>query len=177
MFVKKATPLELEEKLTALKAAFGEVCEVSDAPAKEYMIKWLSAFAPDMTLSDAKSFCLPRMMYRNYLWHAFSFEKTDSYVADDAADSFKNGFEGPCYLLLNHENLLCRVPDGRIFDPEKVSAFSNIIIFTEDFTETYVHTGSSEFGPYYKSSEMAETDAEEIDPEDYIKAEETEAEE
>ena len=172
MFVKKATAQELTACFEKLKEAFGEVEKVEDAPAKQYMIKWLSAFAPDMTFADAKSFCLPRIMYRNYIWHAFSFEKTDSFVDDDAREAFKAGFEGRCYVLLNGENLLCAVPDGTVFNPENVSAFSNIVIFKEDFSETYVHTGSAEFGPYYKSADMNDAAPEDIDPDDYVVEEE-----
>ena len=172
MFVKKATAQELAASFEKLREAFGQVERVEDAPAKQYMIKWLSAFAPDMTYGDARSFCLPRIMYRNYIWHAFSFEKTDSYVDDDAREAFKAGFEGRCYVLLNGENLLCAVPDGTVFNPENVSEFSNIVIFKEDFSETYVHTGSHEFGPYYKSADMTDTAPDDIDPDDFVVEEE-----
>lgn len=161
MFVKKATAHQLENALASLREAFGKVEPVEDAPTKEYMIKWLSVFAPEMSVYDAKSFCLPRKMYKNYVWHAFSFQKTDCFVEEDAAEAFKDGFAGECYVLLNDENLLCTVPDGGVFDPESVKGFENIVVFTKDFTRTYVHTGKSGFGPYYKSADMAVADGSE----------------
>lgn len=172
MFVKKATAAQIAEAKEKLEATFGEVVPVEDAPVKEYMLKWLSAFAPDMTLYDAKSFCLPKLMFRNYLWHAFSFQKTDCYIDEDAVEALGDGFEGPCYILLNGENLLCKVPNGKVFSQEKLSEFKNIIVFTEDFSKTYVHTGSPEFGPYYKSADMAL--AEDVEPEEF--AEDTDEE-
>ena len=136
----------------------------------------LSVFAPDMTVYDAKSFCLPKLFFKNYLWHAFSFQKTDCYVEEDADEAFAKGFEGPCYILLNHEKILCKVADGKVITPEKLKEFSNIIVFTEDFSETYVHTGSEEFGPYYKSADLDE-DFDEVDPDDFVIEEEAEEEE
>ncbi|MBQ4066992.1 MAG: DUF4275 family protein [Clostridia bacterium] len=179
MFVKKATAAQIAEAKDAFAASFGEYTVVDDIPVKEYMIKWLRSFAPDMPVYDAKSFCLPRLMYRNYLWHAFSFQKTDCYLDDDAREAFEKGFAGPCFVLLNHENILLRVENGRVFNPENVAGFHDMIIFTEDFSETYVNTGKEEFGPYYKSETMAvivEGDALEADelpeePEDASEAE------
>ncbi len=158
MFVKKATAAQIDEAFEKLCSVYGAVERVEDAPVKEYMVKWLSAFAPDMAVYDAKSFCLPRRRFKNYLWHAFSFQKTDCWFEDDATEAFKDGFEGECYILLNDENLLCTVPDGRVFDPENVKGFKNIIVFTKDFGETFVYTGKDKFGPYYKSKEIAEAD-------------------
>ena len=155
---KKNTAKQMDEAFEKLKAVYGSVERVDDVPVKEYMVKWLSAFAPDMPVYDAKSFCLPKNRYKNYLWHAFSFQKTDSLFDVDAIEEFVSGFEGECFVLLNEENLLCTVPDGRVFDPENVKDFNNVIIFTKDFTETYVYTGKEGFGPYYKSKAMTETD-------------------
>ncbi|MBE6587036.1 MAG: DUF4275 family protein [Ruminococcaceae bacterium] len=169
MFVKKATPAEIAGAKEKLERAFGEVIPVEDMPVREYMIKWLSVFAADMTVYDAKSFCLPKLLYRNYLWHAFSFQKTDCYVDEDAEEAFKNGFEGECYILLNRENLLCKIPDGRVLNPENVKEFDNFIVFTADFSETFVHTGNEEFGPYYKSADMAQID--DSEPEEEIEVE------
>ncbi len=178
MFVKKATAIQTEEAFENLRSAYGAVEKVEDAPAKEYMLKWLSAFAPDVAVYDAKSFCLPRRRFKNYLWHAFSFQKTDCWFDEDATEAFKGGFEGECYVLLNDENLLCTVPDGKVFDPENVKEFKNIIIFTKDYGETYVHTGKEGFGPYYKSKDMAESDDSEPEevPEEYFEEEISEEE-
>lgn len=158
MFKKKNTTISTDEALEKLHTVFGTAEKVEDAPVKEYMIKWLSAFAPDVPVYDAKSFCLPRRRYKNYLWHAFSFQKTDCWFDEDAVDAFKEGFEGECYVLLNEEELLCTVSDGKVFNVENVKEFNNIIIFTKDFSETYVYTGKEGFGPYYKSKDMAESD-------------------
>ena len=167
MFVKKATVQEIAASQEKLREVFGEISIIDDIPVKEYMVKWLSVFAPDMTVYDAKSFCLPKLFFKNYLWHAFSFQKTDCYIEEDAEEAFAKGFEGPCYILLNHERLLCKVADGKVITLEKLKEFSNIIVFTEDFSGTYVHTGNEEFGPYYKSADLCE-DFEEIDPDDFV---------
>lgn len=158
MFKKKNTAASIDEAFEKLRSVYGTAQKVEDVPVKEYMIKWLSAFAPDVAVFDAKSFCLPRRRYKNYLWHAFSFQKTDSWFEDDADEAFKAGFEGECYVLLNDEGLLCTVPDGKVFNVENVKGFNNIIIFTKDFSETYVYTGKEGFGPYYKSKDMTESD-------------------
>lgn len=164
MFVKKATPAQLDAAKNRLSEAFGKAEAVNNVPVKEYMLKWLSAFAPDMTFYDAKSFCLPRLMYKNYLWHAFSFQKTDCYMDEDADAAFGEGFDGECYILLNDENLLCKT-DGSALTLEKIKTFENIIVFTIDYTKTYVYTGKEGFGPYFKSADMAtEEDAEPIEP-------------
>lgn len=153
MFHKKATEKEMTAALEKLKKEFGEINRLDGSPVREYMLKWLSAFAPDMTYSDAKAYCLPRLMYKNYLWNAFGFEKAECVMGEDAENAFGGGFEGECFVLLNDENLLCTVPDGTVFSPESTARFSNIIIFTKDFSKTYVNTGKEGFGPYYKDSE------------------------
>lgn len=158
MFFKKASAAEIGAAREKVSEAFGEVEYIEDVPVKEYMLKWLSAFAPDMTVYDAKSFCLPKLLYKNYLWHAFSFQKTDCYMAEDAAEAYGEGFDGPVFVLLNGENILFKLADGKKLGPSAVGGFNNIIVFKEDFSETYVNTGSEEFGPYYKSADMAASD-------------------
>jgi len=76
-------------------------------------------------------------------------------------------------VLLNREGILVRVADGKSLTQEKVKEFDNIIVFTEDYSETFVCTGNEEFGPYYKSAEMAVADGSEpIEPEDTAEPEE-----
>lgn len=166
MFKKKVSN-ELLEKLGGKLSALGvEACQVTDAPVKEYMIKWMGAFAPDVTVYDANSFCLPKLFFKNYLWNAFSFQKTDCYMDEYATEAFADGFEGPCFVLYNGENILFKVTDGTVFDPENVKTLGNVVIFTQDFEKTYVNTGSDEFGPYYKTREMALSDEsiDDVDP-------------
>ena len=158
MFIKKAKPEQTEKAVEKLSDVFGNITVVDDVPVKEYMIKWLSAFAPDMALSDAKAFCLPRRMYKNYLWHAFSFQKTASFVDEDAKEAFKEGFFGQCFVLMNEENILCSVDSVKDVPFERIEELQNVIIFTKDFTETFVYTGKEGFGPYYKSVSMTEID-------------------
>ncbi len=175
MFVKKTTKEQIESALSRLRSAFGEIKYIEDIPVKKYMIRWLATFAPDMPLYDAKSFCLPRKLYKNYLWHAFSFQKTDSYIDEMATEAFEGSFAGKCYVLLNDENIICAVPDGSVFTLEKISEFKNIIIIDGDFKKTYVHTGNDEFGPYYKTYDMAES--EDLEPDESLIANEDEEEE
>ena len=148
-----ATEEELSAAYNRLTKHFPEAKRISDMPVREYMIKWLRSFAPDMIFSEAKAFCLPRHLFKNYLWHAFSYQKTDSLIEEDADEKFAGGFEGECYVLLNDENLLCTVPDGTVFSPEKLKEFNNIIVFKKDFSETYVYTGKEDCGPFYKAAE------------------------
>ena len=57
--------VSIEEKNSArekLSASFGAVEEIDNIPVEEFMIKWLSAFAPDMTFADAKSISSPSRM-------------------------------------------------------------------------------------------------------------------
>lgn len=170
MFVKKTTREQIEGALSHLRSTFGEVTYIEDIPVKKYMIRWLAVFAPDMPLYDAKSFCLPRKLYKNYLWHAFSFQKTDSYIDEMAEEAFEGSFAGKCYVLLNDENIICAVPDGSVFTLEKLAEFKNIIIIDGDFTKTYVHTGNEEFGPYYKTDDMAQS--EDCEPDESLITEE-----
>ena len=167
MFNKKTSLAQKEAAREKVAEVFDGAKEIDNIPVKEFMIKWLSAFAPDMPVYDAKSFCLPKMFFKNYLWHAFSFQKTDCYTAEDATAEFEKGFSGECFILLNGENIIFTVENGKDITLEKLGEFNNIIIFTKDYTETFVHTGSEEFGPYYKSADMAIADGSEPD-ESYV---------
>lgn len=153
MFTKKISEVEKEAARKKMQEAFGECREITDKPLRPFMLKWLSAFAPDMEYYDAKAFCLPRRMYQNNLWHAFSFQKTDCYMGDLAREAFTEGFPGMCYILLNRELLLFQIPDGGSLTPELVSAFDNIIVTDKDFSCTYVYTGKKDMGPYFKTAE------------------------
>ena len=150
MFRKSAAEAEMAKVFQSLCEKFPGIERVSDSPVREYMIKWLSAFAPDMTYADAKAFCLPRYLKKNYLWHAFSFNLAECAAGEEADEKYSGGFEGKCYLLMNEENLLCTVPDGKCLTPEKLSELYDAVIFKADFSETYVYTGKDGFGPYYK---------------------------
>lgn len=173
MFRKKATLAEKTAAREKIALTLEGAKEIDDIPVREFMLKWLQSFAPDMPVYDAKAFCLPKMFFKNYLWHAFSFQKTDCYIGEDATAEYRGGFEGECYVLLNGENLLFTVEDGTALTLEKVEEFTNIIIFKKDFSETFVHTGSKEFGPYYKSADMAIADGSEPD-ESYVPEEDEE---
>ncbi|MBS5724940.1 MAG: DUF4275 family protein [Clostridiales bacterium] len=158
MFVKKISETEKEAARKKMQEVFGECREVTDKPLRPFLLKWLSAFAPDMEFYDAKAFCLPRRMYQNNIWHAFSYQKTDCYMGALANEAFSGGFPGMCYVLLNRELMLFQIPDGSILTPEMVSAFDNIVITDRAFSCTYVYTGKEDMGPYFKTAEGA-TDA------------------
>ena len=117
---------------------------------RAFMLEWLSAFAPDMTYRDAKAYCLPRLMYKNHLWHAFSFEKTDFCAGESAMESAIGAFTGKCLLYFEDGGLLLAVEDGSVLTPELLSGFSNVIAATGDMKKTYVYTGEENTGPYYK---------------------------
>ncbi len=153
MFTKKISEAEKEAARKKVREVFGECQEITDKPLRPFMLKWLSAFAPDMEYYDAKSFCLPRRMYQNNLWHAFSFQKTDCYMGGLANEAFAGGFSDACYIFLNHEQLLFQIPDGGILTPELVSACDNIIVTDKNFSYTYVYTGKENTGPYFKTAE------------------------
>ncbi len=153
MFMKKISEAEKAAARKKVQEVFGENREITDKPLRPFMLKWLSAFAPDMEYYDAKAFCLPRRMYQNNLWHAFSFQKTDCYMGDLAKEAFTGGFPGMCYIFLNRELLLFQIPDGGILTPERVSAFDSIIVTDKEFSCTYVHTGKEDMGPYFKTAE------------------------
>lgn len=153
MFKKKISEQEKEAARKKMQEVFGECHEITDKPLRPFMLKWLSAFAPDMEYYDAKSFCLPRRMYQNNLWHAFSFQKTDCYMGALAQEAFSGGFSGMCYIFLNREMLLFQIPDGSILNPETVSAFDSIIVTDKAFSCTYVHTGKEDTGPYFKTAD------------------------
>ena len=75
----------------------------------------------------------------------------------------EKGFRGECFILLNEENLIFTLENGKDITLEKLREFRSIIVFTSDFSETFVYTGSDEFGPYYKSADMAVADGSEPD--------------
>ena len=56
MFTKKISEAEKEAARKKVREVFGECREITDKPLRPFMLKWLSAFAPDMEYYDAKSF-------------------------------------------------------------------------------------------------------------------------
>lgn len=175
MFKKKIDPNKIEEIKKSICDICGDASEVSVDELRPFMLRWLSAFAPDMSVYDAKSFCLPKLFFKNYLWNAFSFQKTECYMDEDAKEALAEGFSGPCFVLVYEECLLYSVSDGGAFTPENVAALGNVIITAEDYSKTYVNTGKDEFGPYYKSADMtlSDPDAEPIEPIEPVEASET----
>lgn len=151
MFRNSADEITMRELFGTLQKEFPDIRRITNVPVREYMIKWLSSFAPGMTYADAKAFCLPRFLKKNYLWHAFSFGKAEALAGEEADEKYGNGFDGECFILLNKENLLCALPDGKALTPEKLRGLNDAVIFKKDFSETYVYTGKDGFGPYYSA--------------------------
>ena len=166
LFGKKITAAEKDAVQQKMGEMFAEFRLVTDKPVLGFMQKWLSVFAPDMDLADAKAFCLPRRMYENHLWHAFSFEKTDCYMGALAKEAFSGGLPGMCYLLFDREQLLFQIPDGSVLTPQRAEALGNVIVTDGRFTATYVNTGKENTGPYFKDADGgAFTQAAEDEPE------------
>lgn len=166
LFQKKITAAEKDAVRAKMSEVFPEYREVTDKPVIGFMQKWLSVFAPDLEVTDAKAFCLPRRMYENHLWHAFSFEKTDCYMGALAKEAFSRGLAGMCYLLFDREQLLFQIPDGGRLTPEMAASLGNVIVTDGKFSATYVNTGKENTGPYFKDADGgAFTQAEEDEPE------------
>ena len=123
----------------------------SDTEPREIMLRWLSAFAPDITYRDAKDFCLPRRRYKNCLWHAFSFSLTDCVLGDEAIDAY-NGFVGECFILSEDTEEIYAVSDGSNLSLSLLQSLGNVTVFTKSFSETFSVTGNDEAGPYYKKA-------------------------
>ena len=154
MFHKKPDPAVQRAAAEQIAALYPDAA-AAELPAEEFRIRWLNAFAPDMPFAEAKSFCLPRHMYENHLWHAFSFERTDCYMGDVAREAFSDGIDGACFLYLDGAQLLYRLPDGRALNAGALDAIANVIVTDEAFTVTYVNTGKEMTGPYFKSDDLA----------------------
>lgn len=152
MFYKKPTEKQISAAEDAISTLPVSAEKITDIPVREYMLKWLSAFAGDMTYADARAFCLPRLLYRNYIWHAFSFRKTDCIYGEDAVEAAKDGIPGECFILMCDGQALYKIPDGSILTPQVAESLGNAVVFDTKFTKTYVYTGEDGTGPFYKEA-------------------------
>ncbi len=150
MFSKKISSAKKAEALEKAAALIPGI-KAAEEDIREVKLRWLSAFAPDMTLRDAKDYCLPRMRFKNHLWHAFSFRLTDCPVGEEAAEKY-NGFSGECFVLDEETNSLYTVGDGSPLSASLLSKLGNVTVFTKSFTETFSVTGMPEVGPFYKKA-------------------------
>ena len=153
MFYKRPGAEQRDSADKAVGALPVKAEKITDIPVREYMLKWLSAFAGDISVADAKAFCLPRLLYQNYIWHAFSFRKTDCIYGDDAAMAARDGIPGECFILMCDAQALYKIPDGSVLTPQVTESLGNAVVFDTKFTKTYVHTGEDGTGPFYKEAE------------------------
>lgn len=147
----KKIPIDVRDDFEKKIISLVPGAKKSDTESRQIMLRWLSAFAPDITYRDAKDFCLPRRRYKNCLWHAFSFQLTDCLAGEEAIDAF-NGFVGECFILSEDTEEVYAVSEGSNLSLSLLQSLGNVTVFTKTFSETFSVTGNEETGPYYKKA-------------------------
>lgn len=155
MFYKRPKPAQIKAADEAMSALLPDAEKVYDIPAREFMVKWLSVFAPDMSVADAKAFCLPRLLYKNRIWHAFSFRKTDCVYGEDADEAAAGKLRGEGYILMCDAQAVYRAYDLSVLTVEDIKKLKSAVVFDSEYKMTYAVCDEEGCGPFFKLSECA----------------------
>ena len=155
MFYKRPKPAQIKAADEAMSALLPDAEKVYDIPAREFMVKWLSVFAPDMSVADAKAFCLPRLLYKNRIWHAFSFRKTDCVYGEDADDAAAGKLRGEGYILMCDAQAVYRTDDLSPLTVGDIKKLKSAVVFDSEYKMTYAVCDEEGCGPFFKMSECA----------------------
>lgn len=155
MFYKKPKPAQIKAADEAMASLLPNAEKIYDIPAREFMVKWLSVFAPDMSVADAKAFCLPRLLYKNRIWHAFSFRKTDCVYGDEADEAAAGKLCGEGFILMCDAQAVYRADDLSALTVEGIKSLKSAVVFDSAYKMTYAVCDEEGCGPFFKISECA----------------------
>ena len=156
MFYKRPKPAQIKAADEAMSSLLPDAEKIYDIPAREFMVKWLSVFAPDMSVADAKAFCLPRLLYKNRIWHAFSFRKTDCIYGDEADEAAAEKLCGDGFILMCDAQAVYRADDLSALTVEDIKSLKSAVVFDSEYKMTYAVCDEEGCGPFFKMSECAE---------------------
>lgn len=139
-FIRKASAHEIDAASRKVTELVPSAKLLPADMAHRFAIQWLANFAPDMTLRDAKAFCLPRRLRRNYLANAIEMQYVSSLDGDEKEAVLSEGFSGNCYLFLNDINVLFSVENGADITSDVLSKLDYPIATDKKLTLTVLCT-------------------------------------
>lgn len=93
-------------------------------------------------LHDANGAC-------GYLWHLFSYEKTDCYTNNEAESAFDLVEKDSCYVFYQHSDYALIIEDASQLKANLFNNEEDIYIVDKQFHWTFVRTHESYLGPYF----------------------------
>ena len=138
---------DLYDRLTARHMRVTEMPEWSSYLLK----KWEDAFVSHLSDEEKELIFLHSDRYScGFLWHVFSWEKTDRLVGEKAKELFQKQRKRECFVFYQLREDVLLVENASRLRVEDLLDEEDVYIVDKDFTWTYVQThDSEELGPYF----------------------------
>ncbi|MBB3112868.1 hypothetical protein FHS18_004970 [Paenibacillus phyllosphaerae] len=110
--------------------------------------QWEAHFAAHLSEQDKENIFLNGD--GGYLWHLFSYRRTDCLEKEEAVQAFMHESKGPCFLFYQHSDYALRLEHAANLTIDDVNNQSDIYIVSADFSWTLVITHEKDWlGPYF----------------------------
>lgn len=141
--------IDLYDKLTARYMRVAEIPEWSNYLLK----KWEETFVSHLSDEEKESIYLHSDRYScGFLWHVFSWERTDRSVGEVAKERFQKQRKRECFVFYQLREDVLLIENASKIRVEDLCDEEDVYIVDKDFTWTYVQTHDrEEFGPYFTS--------------------------
>ena len=95
--------------------------------------------------------CFPRFDgFRDYLWHAFSYELINGVLSGDEANVSINSVQiNEAILISNWEDAGFHIYAASALTAELLHEIVDVVITSTDFKWTYAKTHESDIGPFF----------------------------
>ncbi|MDX8342576.1 DUF4275 family protein [Rossellomorea sp. YZS02] len=139
--------IDLYDRLAARHMRVKEMPEWSNYLLK----KWEDAFVSHLSDEEKESIFLHSDRYScGFLWHVFSWEKTDRLVGKKAKELFQKQRKRECFVFYQLKEDVLLVQNASRLGVEDLRDEEDVYIVDKNFTWTYVQThDNEEFGPYF----------------------------
>ncbi|MCA1060344.1 DUF4275 family protein [Rossellomorea aquimaris] len=139
--------IDLYDRLTARHMKVTEMPEWSNYLLK----KWEETFVSHLNDEEKESIFLHSDRYScGFLWHVFSYERTDRFVGEKAKQYFQKQSKKECFVFYQLKDDVLLLKNASGIRMEDLRDEEDVYIVDKEFTWTYVQThDSGEFGPYF----------------------------
>lgn len=116
---------------------------------------WKETFAKHLSRDEQKAIYLTdHEGFSGYLWHLFSYNKTEYLEGNDAEEAFNRIAKDNCIIFYQHSDEVISLMNAGKLTSDDVKEEMDIYVIDKEFNWTYVVTHETGYcGPYFCSTE------------------------
>ncbi|MFF5994564.1 DUF4275 family protein [Lysinibacillus sp. KU-BSD001] len=122
----------------------GVTLDIYHTDSEKLIQRWEAAFA-----GSIKEEVKAKIYYEQFKWHLFSYEKIPCLKEEEARTAFDAQRKGNLYMMYERFPIVYVYENAMNVTSEDFNSQSDIYIFDDSFSWTYVHTHEEMCGPYF----------------------------